>query len=63
MAVSISKRNGFFFNRLNDVLDLFKKIIVLDYPHYLMQYYRRNLAANVARCVEALDEYLSPANP
>lgn len=63
VAVSISKRNGFFFNQLNDELGLFKKIIFLDHPHYLMQYHRRDRAANVAKYVEALGECLSPANP
>ncbi len=63
VAVSLGKRNGIFFNRLNDELGLFKKIIVLDHPRYLMQYHRRDLAANVAKYVEALGECLSPANP
>ena len=63
LALNLSKRNGFFSNRLNDELGLFKKIIVLDHPHYLMQYHRRNLTANVAKYVEALGECLSPANP
>ncbi|TPG63761.1 uracil-DNA glycosylase family protein [Hymenobacter nivis] len=58
VAISLGKRNGLFFNKLNDELGLFKKIIVLDHPRYLMQYHRRELAANVARYVEALGECL-----
>ncbi|MGI4886408.1 MAG: uracil-DNA glycosylase family protein [Janthinobacterium lividum] len=63
VAISLGKRNGLFFNRLNDELGLFKKIIVLDHPRYLMQYHRRNLAAHVARYVEALGECLAPEGP
>ena len=58
VAVSLGKRNGLFFNRLNDELGLFKKIIVLDHPRYLMQYHRRDLDASVARYVEALGSLL-----
>ena len=54
VAVSLGRRNGTFFNRLNDELGLFEKIIVLDHPRYLMQYRRRDLAANVARYVQEL---------
>lgn len=58
VAVSLGKRNGAFFNRLNDELGLFKKIVVLDHPRYLMQYRRRNLDANVAHYVEVLGSLL-----
>ena len=54
VAVSLGRRNGIFFNRLNDKLVLFKKIVVLDHPRYLMQYRRRDLAANVAHYVQEL---------
>ena len=54
VAVSLGRRNGIFFNRLNEKLVLFKKIVVLDHPRYLMQYRRRDLAANVAHCVQEL---------
>ncbi|WP_046242334.1 uracil-DNA glycosylase family protein [Hymenobacter terrenus] len=54
VAVSLGKRNGTFLNRLNDELGLFKRIIVLDHPRYLMQYHRRDLDANVAVYVETL---------
>ena len=59
VAVSLGKRNGVFLNRLNDELGLFKKIIILDHPRYLMQYRRRDLAANVAHYVEALGSLLT----
>ena len=53
-AVSLGKRNGEFFKRLNAELGLFDEIIVLDHPRYLMQYQSRNLNANVAHYVETL---------
>ena len=59
VAVSLGKRNGIFFQRLNDELGLFEKIIVLDHPRYLMQYKSRNTAANVAHYVEALGNLIS----
>ena len=59
VAVSLGKRNGKFLNRLNDELGLFEKIIILDHPRYLMQYRRRDLAANVAQYVEALGSLLT----
>ncbi len=62
VAVSLGKRNGVFLNRLNDELGLFKKIVVLDHPRYLMQYHRRDLDANVARYVAALGGLLTVNN-
>ena len=58
VAVSLGKRNGEFFKRLNAELGLFDKIIVLDHPRYLMQYKSRNTAANVAHYVETLGQLL-----
>lgn len=58
VAVSLGRRNGLFFQRLNDELGLFEKIIVLDHPRYLMQYKSRDLAANVAHYVETLGQCL-----
>ena len=58
VAVSLGQRNGTFFQRLNDELGLFEKIIVLDHPRYLMQYRRRDLEANVAHYVAALGSCL-----
>ena len=58
VAVSLGKRNGTFFQRLNDELGLFGKIIVLDHPRYLMQYRRRDLAANVDHYVKTLGRLL-----
>ncbi len=58
VAVCLGRRNAVFFHRLNDELELFEKIIVLDHPRYLMQYRRRDLDANVARYVAALGNCL-----
>lgn len=58
VAVSLGKRNGEFFKRLNDELGLFDKIIVLDHPRYLMQYQSRNTPANVAHYVETLGQLI-----
>ena len=58
VAVSLGKRNGEFLKKLNDELQLFDKIVVLDHPRYLMQYRRRDLEANVAKYVEILGELL-----
>jgi hypothetical protein len=58
VAVSLGKRNGTFFQRLNDELGLFDKIVVLDHPRYLMQYKSRDLTTNVARYVDVLGSLL-----
>ncbi|MBJ6109389.1 DUF4918 family protein [Hymenobacter sp. BT523] len=59
VAVSLGKRNGDFFKRLNAELDLFKEVIVLDHPRYLMQYKSRNEAANVANYVATLGNLIN----
>ncbi|GAB3866960.1 hypothetical protein GCM10028824_08290 [Hymenobacter segetis] len=58
VAVSLGKRNGEFFKRLNAELGLFDEIVVLDHPRYLMQYKSRDTAANVAHYVKALGQLL-----
>ena len=59
VAVSLGKRNGKFLQQLNDELGLFKKIIVLDHPRFLMQYRRRDLDTNVAHYVATLGNLIS----
>ncbi|WP_201981328.1 uracil-DNA glycosylase family protein [Hymenobacter rubidus] len=58
VAVSLGKRNGEFFKRLNVELNLFDEILVLDHPRYLMQYKSRNTEANVAQYVATLGRLL-----
>ncbi|OGX88908.1 uracil-DNA glycosylase family protein [Hymenobacter glacialis] len=58
VAVSLGKRNGLFFNKLNDELGLFERIVVLDHPRYLMQYRRRDLEQNIAHYVAELGDLL-----
>jgi hypothetical protein len=54
VAVCLGQRNGKFFKQLNADLKLFDRLIVLDHPRYLMQYRRRDLAANVAYYVQTM---------
>lgn len=56
VVVCLGKRNALFLNKLNAELGLFGRVVVLDHPRYLMQYKRKELAANVARYVAALAE-------
>ncbi len=58
MAVSLGKRNGLFLSKLNEELGLFKRIVMLDHPRYLMQYRRRDLQQNVAHYVAELGALL-----
>lgn len=55
-AVCLGRRNGLYFQRLNEELHLFGQLHILDHPRFLMQYKRRDLAANVARYVEVLQQ-------
>ena len=59
VAVSLGRRNGEFLRRLNDELDLFERVEVLDHPRFLMQYRRKALADNVARYVAVLGGLLA----
>ncbi|MCB2379411.1 DUF4918 family protein [Hymenobacter sp. BT635] len=54
VAVCLGRRNGQHLLRLNQELQLFDQIHVLDHPRYLMQYKRRDLPAHVARYVAVL---------
>ncbi len=54
VAVSLGRRNGEFLRKLNDELQLFERIEVLDHPRFLMQYRRKQLSESVARYVEVL---------
>ncbi|TGE05992.1 uracil-DNA glycosylase family protein [Hymenobacter fodinae] len=58
-AVCLGQRNGKYFHKLNEELQLFDHIHVLDHPRYLMQYKRRALADNVANYVRVLDGLIS----
>lgn len=58
VAVSLGKRNGEFLRKLNDELELFERIMVLDRPRYLMQYRRRELEVQVAKYVAVLGELM-----
>ncbi|GAB3222717.1 hypothetical protein GCM10027346_00930 [Hymenobacter seoulensis] len=53
-AICLGRRNGLYFMKLNQELQLFDQIHILDHPRYLMQYKRRALTENVARYVEML---------
>ena len=54
VVVCLGRRNGEYLTRWNQELQLFDQIHILDHPRYLMQYKRRDLAANVARYAETL---------
>ncbi|WP_375418813.1 uracil-DNA glycosylase family protein [uncultured Hymenobacter sp.] len=56
VVVCLGKRNGLFLQKLNGELELFGRVVVLDHPRFLMQYRRKDLAANVSRYVAALAE-------
>jgi hypothetical protein len=57
-AVCLGQRNGKYFRKLNDELQLFDHVYVLDHPRYLMQYKRRALADNVAHYAQVLSSLL-----
>lgn len=54
VAVSLGRRNGEYFKRLNDELGLFERIIVLDHPRFIMQYKRRFVPDFVAEYARML---------
>ena len=58
VAVSLGRRNGEFLRKLNEELQLFERIEVLDHPRFLMQYRRKALADNVKHYVQTLGALL-----
>lgn len=56
VAVSLGRRNGEYFQQLNDELGLFERIIVLDHPRFIMQYKRRFVPDFVADYARVLGE-------
>jgi hypothetical protein len=56
VAVCLGRRNGQHLLRLNQELQLFDQLHVLDHPRYLMQYKRRDLARHVAHYAQVLNE-------
>ena len=54
-AVCLGRRNAQYLQRLNEELQLFDQIHVLDHPRFLMQYKRKELAENVARYAQVLE--------
>ncbi|UYZ59971.1 uracil-DNA glycosylase family protein [Hymenobacter latericus] len=49
VAISLGRRNGEYFQKLNHELGLFGRVLVFDHPRYLMQYKRRAVPEFVAR--------------
>lgn len=47
-------KNATYFNRLNDRLGLFERVVALEHPRYVMQYKARQLDHYVDRYLQAL---------
>ncbi|MCC3158909.1 DUF4918 family protein [Hymenobacter sp. 15J16-1T3B] len=58
VAVSLGRRNGEFFTKLNQELGLFERILVFDHPRFIMQYKRREAPDFAARYAAMLGELL-----
>ena len=48
-------RNATFFNKLNERLGLFKRIMALEHPRYVMQYKARSIDTYIDRYLAALE--------
>ncbi|RAK70213.1 uracil-DNA glycosylase family protein [Hymenobacter edaphi] len=59
VAISLGRRNGEYFERLNAELGLFERILVFDHPRFIMQYKRREVPEYVARYAAQLGELIS----
>ncbi len=49
-------KNATFFNKLNERLELFDRIIALEHPRYVMQYKSKQMDAYIAKYLSALAE-------
>ncbi|MCF8366038.1 MAG: DUF4918 family protein [Bacteroidales bacterium] len=56
-------KNFKYLNHLNDSLKLFRKIIPLDHPRFIMQYRRKALDQYVKKYLEALNLCETLNNP
>ncbi|GAB2965490.1 SMUG2 DNA glycosylase family protein [Hymenobacter coalescens] len=59
VAVSLGRRNGEYFTRLNDELGLFERVLVFDHPRFIMQYKRREVPDFVAKYARQLRKLVS----
>ncbi len=53
-AVSLGKKNALFLSEINQELDYFKEIKVLEHPRYIMQYRRKKVKDYIEKYIEVL---------
>ncbi|KUG08987.1 hypothetical protein ASU33_11895 [Solirubrum puertoriconensis] len=58
VAISLGRRNGEYFQALNQELQLFEQVLVFDHPRYLMQYKRHLVPDFVQQYTAILAELL-----
>ena len=54
VAILLGKRNAEYFSNLNSEHKLFKKIIVLEHPRYIMQYRLKKITHYVKKYIDAM---------
>ena len=54
VVIILGKKNAEYFSLLNDEYKLFKKIIVLEHPRYIMQYKLRKIDYYISKYIDAL---------
>ncbi|GAB3833423.1 uracil-DNA glycosylase family protein [Hymenobacter jeollabukensis] len=58
VAISLGRRNGEYFTKLNQELGLFERILVFDHPRFIMQYKRREAPDYALRYAARLADLL-----
>ncbi len=57
-AVSFGKKNAKYLEQINNELNIFNEIKVLDHPRYIMQYKRRKLDEYINKYLEMLSSFI-----
>ncbi|HEX5001956.1 MAG TPA: uracil-DNA glycosylase family protein [Bacteroidia bacterium] len=57
-VISLGKENGEFVSVMNEKLKLFKKVIVLEHPRYIMQYKRKQMKGYCDKYIRIISSFL-----
>jgi len=58
VVISLGKENGELISELNQKLKLFKKVVVLEHPRYIMQYKRKQMKVYCDKYVRIISSFL-----
>jgi hypothetical protein len=60
VVISLGKKNAVHLREINDELKLFKEVIELEHPRYIMQYKRKHQNQYVMQYFDVLKNTVTP---